>query len=199
MFFQKKHPSGLILASASPRRSQLLKRLGLHFEIQPAQVNESDSAIDGPDGMVLRNAALKAESLTRRFPDFLILGSDTTVAIDQTVLGKPADMDEARGMLERLSGRWHTVYTAVSLRWVDGKYGHEFVESSQVHFKKLDAAAMDAYLAIVNPLDKAGAYGIQENREQIIHSIDGSVENVMGLPVQRLEQCLMEQGFDFNE
>ncbi len=199
MLFQKQHPAKLVLASASPRRSELLKRLGLNFEICPADVDEYDSATDDPVRMVLKNAALKAEALSSRFADSLVLGSDTTVVLGEVAMGKPVDMDEARAMLKRLSSREHTVYTAVSLRWLDEGYMHDFVESSQVCFKELDVATIDAYFAIVNPLDKAGSYGIQEGRDRIIDSVNGSVENVMGLPIQALERHLMQQGFDFKD
>ena len=190
-------PDRLILASASPRRSELLDRLGLRFEVCPANVDECDSVADGAARMVLKNAALKAETLAARYADCLVLGSDTTVALDDTALGKPTDLDAARAMLKRLSGREHTVYTAVALRWLDAGYILDFVESSGVRFKELDDSTIDAYFAIVNPLDKAGSYGIQAGRELIIDSVEGSVENVMGLPIQTLERHLLEQGFDF--
>ena len=115
------------------------------------------------------------------------------------VLNKPVDMDEARAMLEQLSGREHTVYTAVALRWADGSFCDDFVEASRVRFKSLDDAIITAYFECVNPLDKAGAYGIQSGREMIIEAVDGSVENVMGLPIQALQARLMEHGFDFQD
>ena len=174
-----------------------MERLGLRFQVCPADVDECDSVADGPARLVLKNAALKAEALASRFADSLVLGSDTTVALDDAALGKPADLDEARAMLKRLSGREHTVFTAVALRWLDSGLILDFVESSRVRFNPLDDATIDAYFEIVNPLDKAGSYGIQAGRELIIDSVDGSVENVMGLPIQALEQHLMEQGFDF--
>lgn len=193
------HPQRLILASASPRRSELLERIGLRFEVCPADVEEHNAADEGPERMVLHNAALKAEALAARFAEGVVLGSDTTVALDGTVLNKPVDMDEARAMLKRLSGREHTVYTAVALRWADGNFREDFVEASQVRFKPLDDAIISAYFKCVNPLDKAGAYGIQSGREMIIEAVDGSVENVMGLPIQALEARLMEHGFDFQD
>ena len=100
-------------------------------------------------------------------------------------------------MLQMLSGRVHTVYTAVSLYWQSGELAHSFVERSDVRFQVLDAARIDQYFAVMNPLDKAGAYGIQEGRELIIDSVEGSVENVMGLPIQALDATLRELGFDF--
>ncbi len=190
-------PKQFYLASASPRRAELLERMGLRFEIRPTHVEEDDSGSDGPEQMVLKNAKLKASTLAKVEPDALVLGSDTTVAIDGTVLSKPEDLEDARRMLRQLSGRTHTVYTAVALYWNSGNLAHAFVECSDVRFQELDDARIDRYFGLVNPLDKAGAYGIQEGRELIIDSVDGSVENVMGLPIQTLALTLVELGFDF--
>ncbi len=191
------HPQQFILASASPRRSELLERIGLSFRVCPADVEEHNSPDDGPAQMVINNAGLKAEALVGQFPDGLVLGSDTTVALDGIVLNKPVDLDEARAMLKQLSGREHTVYTAIALRWQAGEFRDDFVEASQVRFKTLDDATITAYFQCVNPLDKAGAYGIQAGREMIIEAVDGSVENVMGLPIQALQARLLQLGFDF--
>lgn len=193
------HPRELILASASPRRSDLLKRMGLQFKACPADVRELDSSDKGPMEMVAVNARLKAERLIPQFPCALILGSDTTVALGDRILNKPSDMKEAREMLKQLSGRTHTVYTAVALRWLQGSLHNDFVEASKVRFNHLDDAVIDAYFELVNPLDKAGAYGIQVGRDLIIESVEGSVENVMGLPIQALQTRLLQLGFDFRE
>ena len=191
------HPQQLILASASPRRSELLDRIGLSFRVSPADVEEHNSPDDGPAQMVISNAGLKADALVGQYPDSLVLGSDTTVALDGIVLNKPVDLDEARSMLKQLSGREHTVYTAIALRWQAGAFSDDFVEASQVRFKTLDDATVTEYFKCVNPLDKAGAYGIQSGREMIIEAVDGSVENVMGLPIQALQARLLQLGFDF--
>lgn len=194
----KKQPSGLILASASPRRSELLRRMGVHFRAHPADVVEQDHADDGPEQMVLHNARIKAGALAKLFPDALVLGSDTTVALEGAVLNKPLDLEEARVMLEQLSGRSHTVYTAVSLQWQSGDgFMDEFVEASSVRFKHLNDTTINAYFEMVNPLDKAGAYGIQAGRELIVESVEGSVENVMGLPIQTLQARFLQLGFRF--
>jgi septum formation protein len=166
-------PKELILASASPRRADLLARMGLRFRIQATHVPEDDSGREGPEAMVLANARLKAATLAKEAPAALVLGSDTTVAIDGTVLSKPADHDAARAMLRRLSGR------------------------ARVLFRELSEAGIEAYLERINPLDKAGGYSIQESGAQIIASVEGSVENVMGLPIQRLAEVLRELEFDF--
>ena len=191
------HPEKLILASASPRRRELLQRIGLRFETSPADVAEDNDPLHGPAAMVATNAALKAAALSAKYPAALVLGSDTTVALESEVLNKPLDMAEARRMLRRLAGRSHTVFTAVALRWQAGGLQHEFVERSEVHFKAFDDAVIERYFELVDPLDKAGAYGIQQARELIIESVEGSVENVMGLPVQALEQKFAELEFNF--
>ena len=190
-------PKQFYLASASPRRAELMRRMGLRFEIRPTHVEEDDSGSAGPEEMVLENAKLKASTLSDLEPDALVLGSDTTVALGEQVLSKPTDMEDARCMLQMLSGRTHSVYTAVALYWKSGSLAHVFFECSQVRFKDLNDARINQYFQLVNPLDKAGAYGIQVGRELIVESVEGSVENVMGLPIQRLALTMEELGFDF--
>ena len=191
------HPNKLILSSASPRRAELLERMGLHFQIHPTNVVEDDSGLKGPIEMVENNARLKASTLSIEIPDALILGSDTTVAIDGTILSKPNDMEEAKQMLMYLSGRVHSVFTSVALYWKSGNLENVFTERSEVYFKTLKRETIEHYIGLVNPLDKAGAYGIQDGRELIIDRVDGSVENVMGLPIQRLESVLKKLNFNF--
>ena len=193
------HPKNLVLASQSPRRKELLERLGLSFEIAPAHADEIETHLDGPAQMVLCNAAMKAEALAAVHHDSLVLGSDTTVVLGERILGKPTDMQAAKETLMMLSGQVHTVYTAVALRWDAQNFVDDFVEASHVRFRVLDEATVDAYFKLVNPLDKAGAYGIQQGREMIIEAVEGSVENVMGLPIQRLELHLKEHGFSFQD
>lgn len=190
-------PKQFYLASASPRRAELMRRMGLRFEIRPTHVEEDDSGSAGPEEMVMQNAKLKASTLSDLEPDALVLGSDTTVALGEQVLSKPTDMEDARRMLQMLSGRTHAVYTAVALYWKLGSLAHVFFECSQVRFLELDDARINQYFQLVDPLDKAGAYGIQVDRELIIESVEGSVENVMGLPIQRLALTMEELGFDF--
>ncbi len=171
--------------------------MGLQFEIRPTHVQEDDLGITGPEEMVLKNAKLKASTLSDLEPDALVLGSDTTVALGEQVLSKPADMEDARRMLQMLSGHTHTVYTAVALYWKFGSLAHVFVDCSQVCFQELDDARINQYFQLVDPLDKAGAYGIQVGCELIVESVEGSIENVMGLPIQRLALTMEELGFDF--
>ena len=190
-------PKQLYLASASPRRAELMRRMGLRFEIRPTHVEEDDSGSLGPTEMEIRNAKLKASTLSDSEPDALVIGSDTTVALGEQVLSKPTDMEDARCMFRMLSGRTHTVYTGVALYWKLGSLAHVFFECSQVCFQELDDARINQYFQLVYPLDKAGAYGIQVGRDLIIESVKGSVENVMGLPIQRLDLTMKELGFDF--
>jgi septum formation protein len=184
----------LILASASPRRQQLLAGMGLAFDVVPAQITEHEAPDADPRAMVAHNAALKADWVAARHPDAFVLGADTTVFIDQTVLNKPCDLAEARAMLKRLAGRTHTVFTGLALRRDCARLRLDEGVSSEVTFKNFDDAVIDAYFGIVNPLDKAGAYGIQEGRELIIAGWQGSFTNIMGLPVEETKQILTRAG-----
>jgi septum formation protein len=187
-------PAQLILASASPRRRELLAKLGVKFDVVVADVTEHEDPLTEPKKMVAHNAALKADWVASRHPGAFVLGADTTVFIDRTVLNKPRDLAEARAMLQRLSGRTHTVFTGVALRrQQDGVKVDEGV-ASQVTFKVFDDAVIDAYFKVVNPLDKAGAYGIQEGRELIIAGWEGSFTNIMGLPMEATKQILTTWG-----
>ncbi len=180
----------LTLASASPRRKHLLEQARLRFEVCPAQVEEHEDPASCPRETVLHNARLKAANVSARLPQALVLGSDTVVALDDEVLHKPADMDAARAMLRRLAGRTHTVYTSVCLLGPAAGIDECHAVTSAVTFKELDAAAIERYFALVNPLDKAGAYGIQEGKEMIIAGLEGSLNNVMGLPTEFLLDLL---------
>ncbi len=183
-------PIPFILASASPRRRELLERLNASFEIIPADVEEHEEGHDDPEEMVRFNAALKAGWVAERNPDRFVLGSDTTVHLDERVLVKPKDMQEARSMLKRLAGRTHVVYTGVSLQNRSKSIEETFGARSEVSFNPLDDAAIDRYFEIMNPLDKAGAYGIQEGTEIIIDSYKGSRSNIMGLPLDETKAML---------
>ena len=191
------HPDQLILASASPRRKTLLDDMGLAFAVQVANVEEDDRPHLKPDNLVLNNAILKAESVAKEAPDALVLGSDTTVAFEGRIFSKPQDLNEAMQMLETLSDQWHEVYSAISLRWTNGDFKESFYEVSQVKFRALTPSIIRKYHSRVNPLDKAGAYGIQEASDLIIESIKGSFENIMGLPSELLANRLKKHGFDF--
>lgn len=180
----------LILASASPRRKELLERADVRFEVIPAEVEEDNAGDENPEAMVRANAELKARWVAERYVDRFVLGSDTTVHLDGRVLNKPTDGEDAKSMLRRLSGRTHVVYTGVSLQNVSEGVCETFGVRSEVTFKPLDDATIDRYFSIVNPLDKAGAYGIQEGAEIIIESFAGSHSNIMGLPIDETKAML---------
>ena len=184
----------LILASASPRRRELLASLGFPFEVIAAEVEEFEEAAAEPRALVAYNAALKADWVAERHPEALVLGADTTVFIDGTVLNKPRDLDDARQMLGRLVGRTHVVFTGLAFRRKADDLDINEGVASEVTFKPLDAAAIDAYLAAVPTLDKAGAYSIQERRELIVAGYRGSFTNIMGLPMEATKQILTRCG-----
>lgn len=183
-----------ILASASPRRSELLAQLGVAFEVVVAEVTEHEESSTDPRHMVAHNAALKADWVAARHGDALVLGADTTVCIDGLVLNKPRDLADARTMLARLSGRTHQVYTGLAVRRPrDGLQIDEIV-ASDVVFRPLDAATIDLYLSRVNVLDKAGAYAIQEHGDLIVAEYRGSRTNIVGLPLESTKQILTRCG-----
>jgi len=184
----------LILASASPRRRELLGQLGVPFDVITADVVEHEDVRTDPRVMVSRNAALKADWVAARHPDAIVLGADTTVFIDGHSLNKPRDGAEARAMLRRLSGRTHTVHTGLAVRRSRDGLALQAGESSEVRFKVLDEAAIEAYLARVHTLDKAGGYAIQEHPELIIDGYTGSLSNIVGLPLETTKQILTRCG-----
>lgn len=184
----------LILASASPRRRELLGQLGVEFEVVVAAVTEHEEESTDPRVMVAHNAALKADWVATRHPDAVVLGADTTVFIDGAALNKPHDGDEARAMLRRLSGRTHTVFTGLAVRRSrDGLKIDEGV-ASEVTFRTLDDAVIEEYLANVHTLDKAGGYAIQEHGELIVEGYRGSMTNIVGLPIESTKQILTRCG-----
>ena len=184
----------LILASASPRRKELLARLGFAFEIIPAEVTEHEAADADPREMVRHNAALKADWVALRHPAATVIGADTTVFVDRTVLNKPRDPAEARAMLRLLSGRTHTVFTGLAVRRVSDGLKLDQGVASQVTLKPLTEAVIELYLARVHTLDKAGGYAIQEQSELIIAGYTGSLTNIVGLPLEEMKQLLTKAG-----
>lgn len=184
----------LILASASPRRRELLAQLGLPFTVVVAAVTEHEDPAAEPKTMVAHNAALKADWVAARHPDAWVLGADTTVFLDGTVFNKPRDLAEARSMLQRLSGHTHTVYTGLALRQAASGYRADGGESSAVTFRALSDDLIAAYLAKVPTLDKAGGYGIQDHGDMIVAGWTGSFSNIMGLPLDATKQILTKAG-----
>ena len=184
----------LILASASPRRRELLTQLGVAFDVVVAEVTEHEEASTDPRVMVAHNAALKADWVSARHPQAVVLGADTTVFIDGTALNKPRDGTEARAMLRRLSGRTHTVFTGLAVRRAEDGLRIDEGVASEVTFKVLDEPVIETYLARVNTLDKAGGYAIQEHGELIIAGQRGSRTNIIGLPLESTKQILTRCG-----
>lgn len=182
--------SRIVLASASPRRKLLLEEMGVPFTVFPANVEEHEEPDSCPRETVLHNARIKAEHVAAQFSADLVLGCDTIVALGDEVLHKPLDLDDACAMLTRLSGQTHEVYTGVCLIARDWGIDEAHYITSKVTFKPFDRATIDQYFQLVNPLDKAGAYGIQQGREMIIADVEGSVRNVMGLPIEFLRSRL---------
>jgi septum formation protein len=183
--------SVIILASASPRRSDLLREAKIDFEIHPAHVDELDEAGLSPRKLVLHNAELKALTIARRFPNRWILGADTTVALGSKTFGKPKDMNHAVMMLQELCGRTHRVLTGVCLCHSQ-KRKRSFIVTTKVTFKKLSLNQIQKYLKLIHPLDKAGSYAAQEYCDHIIAKVEGSFSNVVGLPMERLMRELKE-------
>jgi septum formation protein len=182
----------VILASGSPRRSELLRQLGVEFEIIPSSAPESDSEHLSPAELCSLNAYRKARLISKHHPDALVIGMDTVVALDSKVLGKPRDMDEAFQMMRSLQGQTHRVLTGVCLIHLRSHKQKIFSEQTIVTFRPLTDQQISDYYKVVNPLDKAGAYAIQEKGEQIVAHVKGSFTNVVGLPMERLEAELTE-------
>jgi len=182
----------LVLASASPRRSELLKQLGVPFDVLPAAAEEISPQHLSPHEVCQVNAHRKARAVARAHADALVLGADTVVALETTIFGKPKDIADAQRMLRALSGKTHQVITGIALIQLARHRERLFAVSTTVVFRKLSAAQINEYVAKVHTLDKAGAYAIQEHGEMIVGQISGSFSNVVGLPLERLEQELRE-------
>lgn len=181
----------LILASASPRRADLLRLLKVEYEVLPSQVNEVAHEHLSPLEVCQLNAHRKARATAKKIPDRLVLGADTLVFLDNEILGKPRDLAEAQQMLLRLQGRTHQVVTGVSLIHLRSHRERLFAVSTDVLFHPLDPDQVNDYLTRINPLDKAGAYAVQEHGDKIISEISGSFSNVVGLPVEQLRTELV--------
>lgn len=180
----------LILASASPRRADLLRQLKLDFEVIPSDAKEVFDEHLSPQELCQLNAHRKARAVAKKLPDALVMGADTLVFLDHQIFGKPASAVEAKKMLLQLQGRTHQVVTGVSLIQLRAHRERIFAVSTDVLFRSLTPEQVDEYLAKINPLDKAGAYAIQESGELIVSEISGSFSNVVGLPIEKVEDEL---------
>ena len=179
----------IILASQSPRRSELLTREGVEFRVVVRDTEEVHDASMAPEALCATNAAAKAAAVAAEYPEDTVIGADTLVFIDGLPLGKPANEAEAVAMLLQLQGRTHCVCTAVAV-FMPGGERRDFAEISKVTFRPLDEAAIRHYMSLVHVYDKAGAYAIQEHGDLIIERFEGDLDNVIGLPVTRLQQVL---------
>jgi septum formation protein len=173
-----------VLASASPRRRELLAAAGIDVDVDPVDVDERQLAGEAPDAYVERVARLKASTGAARHPERVVVGADTAVVIDGDVLGKPRDAEDASSMLRRLSGRAHDVMTGVAIARA-GRL-ESFVERTRVTMAPMSPADIQAYVATGEPMDKAGAYAIQGGAGRFVTSCQGSYSNVVGLPVERI-------------
>lgn len=178
----------LILASASPRRAELLKAAGIEFNVRVADVDESILPGESPADYVLRLSIDKARAVAR--PGEIVLGADTTVVIDEIIAAKPVDIDDASRMLRALSGRWHEVLTGVTIIADDQAVSR--VETTRVSFIEMSDSEIEWYIGTGEPMDKAGGYGIQGFASRFIDRIEGSYSNVVGLPVEMVYGMIKE-------
>lgn len=188
----------LILASASPRRQQLLQQLGLDFSVLTAEIEEKLSSDLPLTAAIIELARRKARAVQQQIepgPGTYILAADTVVVLEQKVLGKPQDSEDAIAMLSRLSGRSHQVITAVVLLKADGSWEMGDYELTEVTFRPLQLEEIQAYVASGEPLDKAGAYGIQGLGGLLVEKINGCYYNVVGLPLVKTMQLLRQAGW----
>jgi septum formation protein len=193
----RRAPPRLVLASASPRRSALLERAGLAFEVWPAGVDESARPDEPPEALVERLALAKARAVAERLgggPGRLVLGSDTVVVLGEAVLGKPRDPDHAVALLSSLVGRTHRVLSGVALVESDGPLTASFAVESRVRMRAAGEDEIRAYVATGEPLDKAGAYAVQGRGRRFVTAIEGSESNVIGLPLGPTLALLSEAG-----
>lgn len=182
----------LILASASPRRSEMLKFLGVEFEVHPADVDESLLSGESAEESVCRLARIKAEAIAANFPGRIILAADTIVVYRDEILGKPVDEADARNMLRKLSGNTHQVYSAYAIIAPDFK--KNVAVKTDVSFVELSNEEIDWYVKTGEPMDKAGAYGIQGKAAGFVESISGSYTNVVGMPLAEVLRDLKSLG-----
>lgn len=188
----------LILASASPRRRELLERVGLRFTVHAADVDETLVPGLTAREQVVRLSRIKAEAVAKTAPEgSVILSADTVVVLDGSILGKPKDPPEARNMLQALSGRSHLVLTGVSV--LRGDHLETHCEETKVHLRPLSEAEIASYVATGEPMDKAGAYGIQGYAALFVSHLEGDYYNVMGLPLCAVGQMLRRAGIPLLE
>jgi septum formation protein len=199
----RQNKPGLILASSSPRRQELLREIGIPFQVHAANINEDQIAGESPIDYALRLAREKAQAVAAQYPQSYVLGADTIVVIDGEVLGKPKDHADAARMLRLLSGRAHEVTTAVSLiapstitpsTVAQGTLAETRASTTKVYFREIAEAEIQQYVAGGEPMDKAGAYAIQGGASRWTDRIEGEFSNVVGLPLSLVTEMLKTTG-----
>jgi septum formation protein len=185
----------LILGSASPRRRQLLELLGLRFQLVSSTIDETPQHGEDPQAFAVRTARSKALEVAESHPRALVIGADTVVEIDGRILGKPGSDEAALEMLRDLVGRSHLVHTAVAL--AQGRVVHDLVDTATVSMAHCSDRVLRWYVATGEPLDKAGAYGIQGRAGVLVTGVEGSPHTVVGLPIHRLPELFERHGLDF--
>jgi septum formation protein len=186
--------SSFILASISPRRADLLREFKYEFSVVPSGAEEINFKNLSAGELARLNAFRKAQAVSKKHPDAVVLGVDTVVVFGREVFGKPSDAADAERMVMALQGQTHQVVTGVCLIHLQSRHQRLFYEQTDVTFRKMTPAQVRQYHAKVNPLDKAGAYGIQEKGVTVVESIAGSRSNVAGLPMERLQAELAKFG-----
>lgn len=180
----------LVLASGSPRRSEILNSVGWKFTKHVADIDETELAGEAPDDYVLRLAREKAEAVAANFPNAIVLGADTTVVINEQIIGKPIDLNDARRMLTMLAGNWHEVLTGVAI--VENGETRSALQRTRVKFARMTNAEIAFLAERGDPLDKAGAYAVQAQAALFIEGIEGDYWNVVGLPVSLVYRLVVE-------
>lgn len=187
----------IILASASPRRAQLLEQIGVVFEIAPGNVAEMPHPDEAPPDYITRISRAKVIAVARGFDSGLVLGADTVVVLDGQLLGKPEDEAAARRMLSQLSGKWHAVMTGVALYDIESRREVADYDKTLVKFAQITDSEIDWYVNTGEPMDKAGAYGIQGRGGLFVDEIAGNYYNVVGLPIPLVYRLARRLGYSF--
>lgn len=183
----------IVLASGSPRRSEILASVGWDFIKDSADIDESELPGESPEAYVQRLALGKALEVSHRHSEAIVLGADTTVVIDDSIIGKPSDLEDARRMIRMLSGRWHEVLTGVALVRTGAETASSSgMQSTRVKFAELSDEEVEFLVTMGDPLDKAGAYAVQAQAALFIEAIEGDYWNVVGLPVSLVYALLQE-------
>lgn len=189
--------SKIVLASTSPRRADLLKQIGVEFEIAPGNVQERPHPDEAPANYITRLARAKVIAVARQREDGLIIGADTVVVLDGQMLGKPIDEADAASTLERLSGRWHAVMTGVALYDIATRQEVADFDKTLVRFARLTSREIEWYVNTGEPMDKAGSYGIQGLGGLFVDEIAGNYYNVVGLPLPLVYRLARRLGHSF--